>query len=135
MKVLFLGNGINRVSNKYSWENLLDELWSFVNDPNQIARQKKPFPMFYEEIYLLALKNKNLSELVLKLHIIDKIEEKITQGHYHKEIGSLDFSEIITTNYDYNIEKGLSIDLEKATKSLDIFETRYSLFRCKTFET
>ncbi len=126
--VLLLGNGINNVSKQYSWEQLIEDLVSYVG-VEQLDTKDKPFPLFYEEIYLSNLKRgKKIDEKSLKTFISDRIK-KIKPNNIHREIISRGFSDIITTNYDINLECSRENSPDKFYNHGVVKENLYSLFR------
>ncbi|MGB3467973.1 MAG: hypothetical protein WBA74_21995, partial [Cyclobacteriaceae bacterium] len=71
---ILVGNGINNISNKLSWSDLLIAIIKEVGaDVSTDNINKKPFPLFYEEIYISAIKNSNLTEYELKEIISNKV--------------------------------------------------------------
>ena len=54
-KVLLIGNDINNATGPYSWANLINGLMEYADATPPINTENKPFPMLYEEIYLLSL--------------------------------------------------------------------------------
>ena len=125
--VLLLGNGINNVGKKYSWEELIQDLIRFVGLGN-LDEKNKPFPLFYEELYLSNLKSNKLDEPKLKEFISENIK-KIEPNDVHQKITSMSFSDIITTNYDYTIENSLMFTGSELNNNGVIKESVYSVFR------
>lgn len=125
--VLLVGNGINNVSKQYSWGDLIQDLIGFVG-LDSLDEKDKPFPLFYEEIYLSNLKAKKLEETRLKEFISENIK-KIQPNEVHQKIISTGFSNIITTNYDYTIENSLGFTGPELSNEGVIKETVYSVFR------
>ena len=126
--ILLLGNGMNNVSNQYSWEQLIDDLISHVS-VEQLDKKDKPFPLLYEEIYLSNLKRgKKIDEKNLKIFISDRIKN-IKPNNIHREIISRGFSDIITSNYDLNLECSRENSPEKFYNHGVVKENLYSLFR------
>ncbi len=130
-KTLLIGNGINNIyeNNPNSWENILKKI-AEISKQNIDTTKRKPFPLLYEEIYIKALKHKGISEGELKsfvAYLIDKIEP----NEIHELILGLDNKNILTTNYDYSLEKiFLKDDKIASVKNEGIIkETKYSIFR------
>jgi len=121
-QVLLIGNGVNNLSNKQSWENLLTSTTKICKVSSVVdTKADKPFPLLYEEIYL---KSKSITELNLKKHIANEVK-KITENEIHALIGEKGFNHIITTNYEYSLQKGNS-----NTGNLGIIkESKFSVFR------
>ncbi len=131
-KVVFLGNGINLLSKNYSWKDLMKDLIKFVGGGNVIKVGTKPFPLLYEELLLYGKANKAITEQSLK----EKVKEllsKLRYNKYHGKIFDLGVSDIITTNYDYNLEKSQVFDVKKGIKHFETDESKYSLLRHKEF--
>ena len=127
-RVLLLGNGINRLSNEYSWSDLLDDL---IKDAGALEvikyREEKPFTLLYEEIYMRALMHLQRKELRLKEKIADLVLRKFTPNEFHTKLLNLDVAHILTTNYDYNLERSVHTDQGRAANVL--IERKYNLFR------
>lgn len=135
-KALFIGNGINRVSqNAISWGELLDRLSKKFEIDVDLTNDLKPFPLAFEEMIHSRLgdtsfedKLRNLKSTIsnLFLHASDDFDFR-----FHKEIMNSGVNEIITTNYDYNLE--LSVDSgflqKKRELSLNRQESKHSLYR------
>ena len=127
-KVLLLGNGINRLSNEYSWSDLLDELIKATGKSEVITyREEKPFTLLYEEIYLRTLKHLQCKEIRLKKKIANLVLSKFTPNEFHTKFLNLNVEHILTTNYDYNLERSSYNDHGKAANVLT--ERKYNLFR------
>lgn len=122
-KVLFIGNGINNLNNKESWENILRKLSEKAGNLDDIDELKREFPLGYENLLLHGMRHKQVSEIDLK-HIIAENVIKIVPNEIHERINGIKPFHIITTNYDYVLENGL--DWQKSGK---IEETKYSIFR------
>ena len=119
--VLLLGNGINNITNKESWDNLLRSIKNLCRVKIKNENDKnKPFPLFYEEIFL---KSENINEIDLKKDIAQEVD-KITENELHELIREKQFSNIITTNYDYTLQGKKTIKNKGIIK-----EHKYSIFR------
>lgn len=158
-KVLFLGNGINRIGNGYPWEKLLKDLIQESEMSGNIEILGKPFPLLYEEIYLKTLEKSKKEESTVKSEPEDKNEPKtknepkfknesdiksfiakcianISPNKVHAEIVNCKFEQILTTNYDYTLERSFPGGIESAADISTIKERKYSILRCrKTDET
>jgi hypothetical protein len=127
-EVLLLGNGINRLSNEYSWSDLLDDLITDIGKSGAISyKEEKPFTLLYEEIYSRALKHLQRKEIAIKKKIADLVLDKFTPNEFHTNFLSLDVEHILTTNYDYNLESAIS--KTQGTVANVLKETKYNLFR------
>ncbi|MCX9056937.1 SIR2 family protein [Citrobacter portucalensis] len=127
---LLIGNGINNLSEGYSWDDVLKGLGDKYKI--DINTNEKPFPLAYEEIYFKILKRKGNgnNENDIKNFIAEKIK-KITANEIHQAILELNCQNIMTTNYDLAFEDVL----KKETKTTHlnnkgiIKEQRYNVFR------
>lgn len=128
-KILLVGNGINRLSKDYSWENLLDELIIDIGKENAIEHRKtKPLTLLYEEIFFRSRKYLDKDEIGLKKKISDLVN-KLKRNEFHKKFLNLGTTHILTTNYDYNLEKSAYGSVENG-KSVNVSpERKYNLFR------
>ncbi len=123
------GNGINRVkdpsADRYEWSNLLQDLNKEFTGSKILHMDKKPFPMFYDEIVNFAVK-KGKGESLIKDTIQKKIELLKTNDRYN-DFKNLKCDQILTTNYDYLIEKSLDLNWKKSPVTKH--EKFYSLSR------
>lgn len=129
-KSLMIGNGINRLGNEVSWEGLLRHL----SDGLPSARKpkymsSKPFTLLYEEILLSQASartdRKDLGEFALKKRVADAMGS-LKVGDFHRRVMSADVRHVITTNYDYNLERAVA---QLGRRSNLQSESKYSLFR------
>jgi len=130
-KVLFVGNGINNTISRYEWKSLLKNIAHEMNMDGQINFENKPFPLIYEEIYLNSIKkkrNKNNIRKRLKNFIISEIENW-SPCPIHEKIIEKNSKNIITTNYDYTLEKVLNRNIVTPKNSGKVDENKYSIFR------
>jgi hypothetical protein len=125
---LLIGNGVNLLSNGYSWSDLLKEVRAILLQKGiNIPERDVPFILKYEELAIVAKRDGQLNEEQFKFEISNLLN-KLTSNPYHAEIMNLPFKHIFTTNYDYNLEKATGLEIVSA----DILkETKYSLFRRK----
>lgn len=123
---LLLGNGINAFSKGLTWEVLLDKMIQQYGDETIANKdKKKPFPLFYEEIFLAALRSGKISrEEVLKEFIAREVSE-FRPNPVHQLFRELRPAHIMTVNYEFLLE-GTSEGLKNEGL---IQETRYSIFR------
>ncbi len=124
-QVLFIGNGINRLSDDgTSWEGLLNEIASMPRTQHEVeVRNAKPFTLWFEE---MSSQNHIRG---LKEWISDYLENSIKANDCHEAIINLNFEHIITTNYDYVLENCSAENWESNNSAK---ETYYSLFRRHT---
>jgi hypothetical protein len=127
-KVLLLGNGINRVDNDYSWDNLMGDLLEFAGLNDAVTRDEKPFPLLYEEIYLRYAALGVKKEVALKSKIKELLRN-ITSNALHEKVFQTQVDEILTTNYDYNLESASPNGLEGSPYIHPIKGSKYSLMR------
>jgi len=121
-RAILVGNGVNQVSDGgASWSALLNALAGRPKTEHQKnVRDAKPFTLWFEEIASRARK-KNLKAAVSK-----ELERRVKPNNVHAEIMNLEFQSVLTTNYDYNLEKSTG----KVWKSnMSASETYFSLFR------
>lgn len=127
-KVILVGNGINQVSdNGASWTALLNKL---AGEPKtqheEKVRKAKPFTLWFEEISS-STRKKNLKESVATA-----LRTGLRPNSMHTEIMDLDFENILTTNYDYNLENSTNYVWKS---NMAAPENYYSLFRRRSFES
>src|SRR6201995_1026249 len=107
---LLVGNGVNAPSREVSWKDLLNKIVTFSNCPELQTDESKPFPLFYEEIFLTAINNGSIKkEIELKKFIATEVS-KIEQNVVHQMIRELKPAHI-TINWKINLE---TIDGETA---------------------
>ncbi|WP_421504712.1 SIR2 family protein [Erwinia rhapontici] len=127
---LLVGNGVNNISEGYSWNDVLMSLGrKYTVD---IDTQDKPFSLAYEEIYFKILKTEGneSTESDIKTFLAEKIKE-ITPNDIHMAITSLNCRSLMTTNYDLAFERAImqhSDDSILSNQGL-IKEQRYNIFR------
>ena len=105
--VLLLGNGINRTFGDLSWGSVIDGLSTGEFDYDQKWMEKiKTIPFSLQTIVIssdsVSDGMKNLSKKLLP----SKLEEK--QANLLKDLISLPFDAILTTNYSYEIETAIN---------------------------
>lgn len=121
---LLVGNGINSISDGLTWEQLLKNIIAHCQCPELQGDEKKPFPLFYEEIFQTAIKNGAIrDENLLKKFIADEVS-KIAPNEIHTLIRSLQPAHVMTVNYEFLLE-------ERWPEANDgiVKETKYSVFR------
>ncbi|MBA7591781.1 hypothetical protein ES708_33945 [subsurface metagenome] len=126
---LLLGNGINYLSENFVlWTDILRRLAKDIHHAEIMHFvDKKPFTLIYEEIIFKSKSIVKSSEIEIKRKVA-KLVYEIKTNNFHQEILNSRFKHIITTNYDYALERSSS---EKAEKSNVKNETKYNLFRRK----
>lgn len=144
-KVIFIGNGINRISNNLSWNELLLELQQ--EDFQGLMFNPEPLPdslpstLKYEFILLssyirhqfdAAVEKGKDRQLKFKESIAEKMRTFVGNDIYDRlvEIPSVQF---ITTNYDhvldYTLKKGMFNFVDKNSS-----ETLYNIRRFRAYE-
>ncbi|MBQ0780904.1 MAG: SIR2 family protein [Thalassolituus oleivorans] len=128
--VILLGNGPNRLSkSSISWGDVLNDLMR--QTPHLKAESHdKPFPLLFEQIAIHMERTNKGNDGSLK-NIIGKKVSTLTPNAVHHRLLKLGVNNVLTTNYDYTLEKaavaeGLNIFQHNAT------EKKYSLFRKRT---
>jgi len=104
-KVIFVGNGINRLESDYSWFQLLEDLKKEAKVDKEVMNGNKPFPLLYEEIYFRSKKLHDLKEKQLLDTAVSKMKNMKANEIHHKIMNLSKVSTIITTNYDYTLEQ------------------------------
>lgn len=137
-KAFFLGNGIHRTekNNGISWGTLLQNISSVYGIDTDLENALKPFPLAFEEmLYAKEGRNEFQSKLRnLKTRIADILLEdadRLIDNEIHRGFMQSGIKEIITTNYDYNLETSLmnSFLLNKKEYSINNLESKHSLYR------
>lgn len=126
--VLLVGNDINNLSAGYSWHNLLSDLIGFVGAKDKIRPLGEQFPLFYEEIWAFSSSRGRVTEAEVKEYLANKVIE-MPQNDVHSKITSLPVENILTTNYEFTLERGFSGEKSIFSNAGVIQERRYSLFR------
>ncbi len=128
MKVLLIGNDINNATSDYSWSNLLHDLVDYAHLPEPPLMEGKPFPLFYEQIFLNSAKLYGTKEKRLKTYIAVK-SRKLQPNLIHEKIIGLGIPTLLTTNYDLTLESVLKANPDKIHNDAEVKESRYNLFR------
>ncbi|SIQ94677.1 SIR2-like domain-containing protein [Alkalispirochaeta americana] len=127
-----IGNDVNNQSSNINWNNILNDIITYCNYNNDIDFNNVPFPLIYEQIYLYSKKfnydKESLNEYQLK-EFIGNIVDSGKINEIHKLIVDFGSNNVITTNYDYNLELAIS-GKEFSRKNQGIVnEKKYSVFR------
>ncbi len=137
-KAFFLGNGIHRTekNNGISWGSLLKKIGLNYSINTDLENDLKPFPLAFEEmLYQKDGRNQFLNKLRnLKSEISDILENdanNLIDNEVHNGFMTSGVKEIITTNYDYNLELSLSSNFlkNKIDCSISNIESKHSLYR------
>lgn len=138
-RALLLGNGINLLdrSQSLTWEELLADLTKSLSQAVDLKNTFKPFPLAFDELLHREDKISDLSFTVrsLKENIRFCIERQLLNkkgyNDFHRKICLLGYSDILTTNYDYSIQKSLEKDFMSVKDKLaaNKQERKFSLKR------
>jgi len=119
--VLFIGNGLNRVSDSiYSWTSLLDRVESEIRSkylcsvPSK-SEYKESLPLFFERLSESLNKHRVDSDEDLLEKLVFNAVSEIRPNFLHSLLQRTSFKTIITTNYDLVIEDSIDASI-KATK-------------------
>jgi hypothetical protein len=137
---LLIGNGINQLDTKqsFSWGQLLTELKDKFSIDVDLDNVFKPFPLAFDEMLHQKSGSNDFKDKLksLKKNISISIESQL-QGkrgfnEYHQKIMDLNYDDILTTNYDYSLQKSVERDFFKMKRGLALNrqEIKYSLKRC-----
>jgi len=127
-RVLLLGNGINRLrGGNYSWRTLLKELISFSGIDEITLGSNKPLPLLFEEIlHQMPGESFDFNLKNLKTKVKTEIDSQLKTNEYHGKIMRSSYNEILTTNYDYLLEKSINSKFVKHKKSGKTSQYLYS---------
>jgi hypothetical protein len=121
---ILVGNGVNTISEGITWEQLLSNIIDFCQCKDLSKDKDKPFPLFYEEIFLNAIASNSIeNEVALKRYIADQVLS-IRPNEIHELIRMTRPKHIITANYEFLLEG-------QTPKQNDgvVQETKFSVFR------
>ncbi len=126
-KALLVGNGVNQLlGHQGSWFDVLRDLAASIGHPELMeSAEHKPFSLIYEEIALLSEARAKDDELTIKKRVAERINQ-IPHNHYHQRLVETVPRHIITTNYDYNLERASGLETDKANLR---GEPKYNVFR------
>ncbi len=131
--LLLLGNGLNRLNATQSWDELLQSLTRKADPDAHRRRGEKPFTLFFEELRnRFVYRQKGRAEDFMEE--IGRSFSAVEPGDLHRRVVRLPFRHILTTNYDYALERALDpgCDLTRASDDFQARETKFSLFRRRT---
>lgn len=123
-KVLLLGNGLNRLCDLCSWEDLVSYLAkkSDIIDTNKFDLFKNLSLLI--QIYALGTENENFNEIFKKcmceidnkiINLMTKTDESV---NIYSDLCKLNFQAILTTNYDFLVE--MFLQKEKESQKVEI---------------
>jgi len=129
-RILLIGNGLNLVSDRgASWNALLNHLAGTAQTQHEEdVRKEKPFTLWFEQLNSTP-SDKSLntpSDKSLKEIVADTLMNGLSPNKHHIDIMALDFKHVLTTNYDYCLEKATGTEW-KLNKPAP--ESYHSLFR------
>lgn len=130
---LLIGNGLNRCyKNAIPWDKLLERI---ANEYHVGFNEENSFPLEFESIANQILdKDDRIAENVydeIKLKIANMVCSQTPEPNSLQRLfTSINFVDcILTTNYDYMLEKAFTGELEPQPDNQDKSETKYSLYR------
>ena len=130
---LLIGNGLNRCyENAIPWDKLLQ---SIANEYTVSFNANNPFPLEFESIanQILAQDNRKSKDVYseLKGRIAQMVcgQMPVSDSLHELFVRDIPLDCILTTNYDYMLERAFYGDSRPEPKSKDNSETKYSLFR------
>jgi|GEM_PF-1071703 len=131
--LLLVGNSINRLSAAQSWDELLQSLTRRADPGANRRRGDKPFTLFFEELrnrYVYRQKGQP-EDFMWE---IGQTFSRLPASDLHRQIMALPFGNILTTNYDYALEKSVepNADYFRPSDDFRARETKFSLFRRRT---
>lgn len=131
--LLLVGNSLNRLSAAQSWDELLQSLTRRADPEANRRRGDKPFTLFFEELrnrYVYRQKGRPEDFM----GEIGKTFSRLPSSDLHRRIMELPFRNVLTTNYDYALEKALEpmADYSRPSDDFHAGETKFSLFRRRT---
>lgn len=131
--LLLVGNSINRLSAAQSWDELLQSLTLRADPEANRRRRDKPFTLFFEELrnrYVYRQKGRPEDFM----DEIGRTFSRLPTSDLHRQIMALPFQNVLTTNYDYGLEKSVEPAGDYTCPSDDFRagETKFSLFRRRT---
>lgn len=124
--VLLLGNGINRASESKAWIDLLKELQKELEI--EAVDQYINYPLEFERIDLALLSNRVEKQNNLKRIVSQRVSEP-TDLSLHAKFMNLPLGDVLTTNYDYALEKSVVENFCRKNSISHTNEKKHSLFR------
>lgn len=138
-KALLVGNGVNLLdlNQSFSWRELLRALKTIFGINVDLDNAFKPFPLAFDEMNHAKSGENNFrsKQRILKQQIREEIENQLIDkpgfNDYHTRLASLKYDDILTTNYDYSLQKSLIPDFveEKQNLARNRQERKFSLKR------
>jgi len=123
----FIGNGLNRAMDNTAWVDMLEELREKYDV--EAATTCNNLPLEFERIYLDALNRKRVSKTYeLKSDVVHFLP-RVKELSLHQEFLALPVNDILTTNYDYYIEKAIDPNFNYKKSKSFTKERKHSLYR------
>jgi hypothetical protein len=138
-RALLVGNGVNLLdsSQSFSWGDLLQELKTTYGIDVDLDNVFKPFPLAFDEMLHQKPGSNDFNDKIKTLKqrisrsIKRQLEGKRGFNGFHEKLSSLSYNDILTTNYDYSIQKSINPEFLSLKDKLAINrqERKYSLKR------
>ena len=125
MNAILLGNGLNRALKGVSWDEELKKLREEYGI--ETNTDITSYPLEYERIEMAALRLKK-KETEVRRSIGQHLPQ--TTGDLLKQLIALPVHDILTTNYDYNLEATIDPAFCRKKTGAGTKETKFSLNRC-----
>lgn len=138
-RALLLGNGINQLDStqSISWGDLLKSIKTKFDIQVDLNNEFKPFPLAFEEMMHRKSGENPIDNKLrrLKQAIKGSIDHQLSGkdgfNEYHTKFMQLGYDDILTTNYDYSLQKSVMSNFEDEKKDLALNrqEIKHSLKR------
>lgn len=138
-RALLVGNGVNLLdsSQSFSWGALLQELKTTNVIDVVLDNVFKPFPLAFDEMLHQKPGSNDFNDKIKTLKqrisrsIKIQLEGKRGFNGFHEKLTTLSYNDILTTNYDYSLQKSLNPEFLSLKDKLAINrqERKYSLKR------
>lgn len=127
---LLVGNGPNRLSESaVSWKDVIGRLSNQVRP--KINMTGKPLTLIFEEIALKSQRRDQSYVGTMKKQLATEMQDLVPNS-VHRRIMGLKPANILTTNYDYSLERAYNKDLVRQDRPVPIVnELKFSLFRAR----
>ncbi len=129
---LLLGNGINLAKQGITWEVLLKSLIDSFGMQSEITvNENRTYPLIVEEL-LFSLSGRFNDNLKLLRGRVASMVGKYGPGPLHVTALDTKVRHILTTNYDYALERVIDDEFRGPANPGHSGEYKYSLRRCNT---
>jgi len=131
---VLVGNGLNRLSQGLSWDELLVRLAGSADllSKGYELDLKKPFPLLYEEMVLSSSKARSVERLFRAE--VRLFSDQLQPNALHTKLLESSIRHILTTNYDFTLEHVLQPGIKDIYNEGVVGEQRYSTFRHHTLQ-